>query len=186
MRALDNQEEELKAKLKKLKKENKTTERAQEILQKIAKETQEQLHYNISETVSMALSILDRPYEVELRFSGKRNNTDCEIKFKRDGKIFTPMISTGGAVKEMAGIALRCAVNKMATSQPRPILLLDEPFRSLGALREVAIKVLRRLADILEIQIIITTHDTELMEIKQSERNRIIDIENIDGVSKVS
>ena len=186
LNVLLKQEGELTEKVAKLNKELKTIQKAQEVLQTIAKETQEELHYNISEITTLSLSVLDRPYKVKLNFKGTRNTTDCEIKFKRGDKEFDPMLSTGGAVKEMAAFALRCAVIKMAIPQPRPLLILDEPFRFLGALRGTAIKVLQKISEALDIQIILTTHDIELLDLKTTEANKIIPLVNENGVTKVT
>lgn len=182
---LSRQEKKYRKKIEKLKEEIKTVEQAQKVLQTVAKETQNEFKLNLDSIASLSLSVLQRPYDVSLDFKGRRNKTDCFIRFHRNEKEYYPLVQTGGGVVEMLATALRCAVIKMAVSQPRKCLILDEPFRFLGALRETAIKMILQLSEILEMQIILTTHDIELIDFERSENDRLFVVENKEGISKV-
>src|SRR5690606_33824927 len=106
-------------------------EKAKKILQEVALKTQQQLSYNVSDIVSMALeTVFETPYELKLEFIERRNKTECDIYFVRDGLKIDPFSGGGGAI-DIAAFALRVALWSMQQPKPRPTLILDEPFKHL-------------------------------------------------------
>ncbi len=113
------------------KKQLRAHEKAKEVIRQVGLKTQQQLSYNISEITSMALNaVLKEPYDLEIEFVERRNKTECDIFFKRDGNIIDPYDGGGGAV-DVAAFALRVASWSMQRPRSRNTLLLDEPFKHL-------------------------------------------------------
>ncbi len=137
--------------IKSLQKDLRNHEKAREIIREVGLKTQQQLQYNISEITSMALeSVMEYPYNLEVEFVQRRNKTECDLYFVRDGDKIDPLDGGGGAV-DIAAFALRVASWSMENPRSRPVLILDEPFkhlkgeeanrRMLGMVREISHKL---------------------------------------------
>ena len=140
------------------------SEKAQAIIQKVAKETQEQLEYHISDIVSLALdTIFDDPYKFRVEFVLRRNKTECDLLFERDGVTIDPLSASGGGVVDTASFALRIALWTLQAPKSRATIILDEPFKFLSKdLLPRACDLLQELRDRLSLQFIIVTHLDEL------------------------
>jgi len=168
---------------KELKKSVRRSEEAQAIIQKVAKDTQSQLEIHISDIVTMALeTIFDDPYEFKIEFVVKRNKTECELVFEKDGVKIHPLSASGGGVIDTASFALRIALWTLQTPRSRNVLVLDEPFRFLSKdLIPRAASLLKELKQKLNLQMIIVTHIEELAE----EADKIFRVSIKKGISKV-
>jgi DNA repair exonuclease SbcCD ATPase subunit len=162
-----NKIEGIKKDLIRVKKERRDIEDAQRIIQFVAKQTQEELKYHISELVSLALSaIYDDPYEFELEFITKRDRTEANPIFKRNGKKFIPGKRTGYSSVDIAAFALRISIWNIKRPRTRNTMIFDEPFTSLDKKAKSKIgSLLRMISKKLNLQIIMSTHDhTYLMK----------------------
>jgi DNA repair exonuclease SbcCD ATPase subunit len=166
-----------------LKKEIKRSEKAQAIIQKVAQDTQSQLEYHISDIVTMALdTIFDEPYKFKVNFVLKRNKTECELMFERDGEEIDPLPSSGGGVIDVASFALRIALWTLQNPKSRNTIILDEPFKFLSKdLLPRACELLQELRSKLNLQFIIVTHLDELAECA----DKTFEVRIKKGVSKV-
>lgn len=135
------------------------------VLQKVGKETQEALEYRISELVNLALSaVFEEPYTLKPVFEVKRGKTECRLVFEKDGKEYNPIDASGGGVVDIAAFALRLTCLTLIKPRPRSLLVLDEPFRFLSAdLQPKAADMLSELSNRLGIQVIMVTHNEELI-----------------------
>ena len=152
--------------LKNLKKDLINTEQAQIILQTVAKQTQQELEYHISELVTLALeSVFDDPYKFKLEFVEKRGKTEAEIWFSKNGNLIDPLTASGGGVVDIASMALRIALWNLSKPKSRNTIILDEPCRfvSKDYIPKVA-ELFSLLSKKLKLQFIIVTHITELIE----------------------
>lgn len=143
------------------------SEKVRIIIQKIAKETQEELEYHISDIVTMALAaIFDTPYKFKIKFIIKRNKTECELLFENEkGNLIDPLSASGGGVIDIASFALRIALYTLQLPRSRNTISLDEPFRFLSKdLIPRAGVLLETLSKKLNLQFIIITHIKELAE----------------------
>ena len=169
--------------LRKLKLDLSQYEEAQLIVQHVAKQTQEQLEYRISEIVTLALSsVFDEPYSLKVKFVIKRGKTECELLFERDGIEINPIEEAGGGPIDVAAFALRVALWSLSRPRPRNLIVLDEPFKHLD--RNAQAKASRMLTEIsgkLGIQIIMVTHSVELIEAS----HKVFEVKKIKGISKV-
>ena len=174
---------ELDSRRKELKKSVRRSEEAQAIIQKVAKDTQSQLEIHISDIVTMALeTIFDDPYEFRIEFVVKRNKTECELIFEKDGVKIHPLSASGGGVIDTASFALRIALWTLQTPRSRNTIILDEPFKFLSKdLLPRACDLLQELQKKLNLQFIIVTHLDELAECA----DKTFEVRIKKGVSKI-
>ena len=155
-----------KALLKSLSRSLKNTEAAQLIIQTVARQTQDELKFHISDIVSAALAaVFDDPYEFEVDFVIKRGKTECEMYFVRGGERTDPMDASGGGAVDVASFALRIACWSISQPKPNNTIILDEPFRFLSSeLQPKAGEMLKMLSEKLGLQFIIVTHNNDLID----------------------
>jgi DNA repair exonuclease SbcCD ATPase subunit len=139
-------------------------EQAKEIIREVGLKTQEQLSFHISDIASLALdSIFDDPYELKLEFVQRRNKTECDLLFVRDGEQMDPLSASGGGAVDIAAFALRIASWSMTRPRTRNIIILDEPLRFLSTdMQEKASIMIKEISKRLGIQFIIVTHESVL------------------------
>lgn len=162
---LENDIRTLRISMRKNKKLIQLMEEAREIIRIVGIETQKQLQYHISDIASLALeSIFENPYKLILEFIKRRNKIECDIAFERDGiKYDEPLENSGGGTIDVSSYALRIASWSMERPQTRNIIILDEPLKNVSAeYQELASEMLKEVADKLNIQFIIVTHNTVL------------------------
>jgi DNA repair exonuclease SbcCD ATPase subunit len=158
------------------------TQKARALVQFVAQETQKKIEYQISGLATMALaSVFPDPYEVQLRFVERRNATEADIVFIKDGNETDDILNAGGGgVADVASFALRVAL--WSIKKTRSTFLLDEPFKfvSIG-LQDKCSAMIKNLSEKLKIQIIMVSH---LPEIIQS-ADKIISIIAEEGRSSI-
>jgi DNA repair exonuclease SbcCD ATPase subunit len=159
-------------------------EKAREIVREVGMKTQQQLQYHISDITSLALeSIFDDPYELKVEFVERRNKTECDLLFVKNGEAMKPIDSSGGGTVDVASFALRIASWSMERPHTRNVIMLDEPLRFLSVdLQERASRMIKELSNKLGLQFIIVTHEEELAVYADKEFN--VAIRN--GISKVT
>lgn len=137
---------------------------AQQIVQEAAKQVQQKAHEQIASIVSRCLeTVFSEPYEFKIHFEQKRGKTEARLAFVRDGLEVDPITGAGGGVVDVASFALRLACLLLAQPPKRKFLCLDEPFRFLSKEFQPRVRgLLESLSKDLGIQILFTTHNTEL------------------------
>ena len=180
---IKQQIKETKFDLKKLKQKEIDTEQAGIIIQEVARITQEQLQYHISELVSLALaSVFDDPYEFEVEFVTKRNQTEVNLWFVRNDERIHPLSASGGGAVDIAVLAMRVSMWVLKNPKSRNVLLLDEPFKNLSRkYLPKAGEMVKMLSDKVGIQIIMVAHPPELIEAADN----VINVTIKDGISQV-
>lgn len=135
------------------------------LVQKAVQLTQNMLAENISGTVTLALeAVYDNPYEFIVDFVTRRNSTECDLLFKRNGSVRSPLKEGGYGPVDIASCVTRVAIWGMQEDVSTTICL-DEPFRNLSKERmHLAGEMLQQLHEKLGIQFIISTHETALAE----------------------
>ncbi|MCP4371990.1 MAG: hypothetical protein GY797_28305 [Deltaproteobacteria bacterium] len=141
-------------------------EEARAIFQKASQVTQSQLSEQISGIVSSALAaVFEDPYKFIVEFVSRRNTTECDLKFKKNGRLFDPLASCGYGAADIASLALRVAYWKLDGGS-RNVLVLDEPTRNLDTERQklasMMIKNLSRMEG--GLQFVIVTHNKDLAQ----------------------
>jgi len=150
-------------------------EQAKEIIRTVGQKTQEQIQFHIEDIVSMALdAVFDNPYKFAVEFVQRRNKTECDLYFVRDGNKVDPLTASGVGAVDVAAFALRIASWSMSTPHSRNTIILDEPFRFLSKnYQEQASLMLNEISQKLGIQMIIISHEEALTE-------------NVDAIFQVS
>ena len=164
-------------------KELEIAQKARSVVQLVAEQTQKKIEYHISNLVSLALaSVFDDPYEFILRFVQRRNKTECDLLFSKNGEECDLFEASGYGAVDIANFALRAAIWSIHPS--RNTQLLDEPFRNLSSNYHVkASEMVKKVADSIGLQIIMVTHQKDMI----SAADNVIEVEKgIDGISKVT
>lgn len=141
------------------------TQAAQEIIQHLAQEIQQQACGRIAALATNCLrAVFEREaYAVKIDFRRLRGKTEAEVYFARGGHRIVPLMASGGGPVDVASFALRLAAVLLSRPPLRRILCLDEPFRFVSENYRPAVRVLlERLATEQVTQIIMITHDREL------------------------
>lgn len=174
---------EVKKQKDKLKRRQINIEQAQKIIQTVAKQTQQELEYHISELVSLALSaVFDDPYSLNLEFVEKRGKTEAEITFERAGEKISPIQASGGGAVDVASFALRVALWNLRRRATRNTIVLDEPMKFLSKnLLPKAGEMIKELSEKLGLQFIIVSHLKELVD----SADKVFEIDIKKGISNV-
>jgi DNA repair exonuclease SbcCD ATPase subunit len=158
-------------------------EQAREVIRTVGLQTQQQLQVQISDITSLALeAVFDHPYTLEVEFVQRRNKTECDLYFVRDGERVDPLSASGGGAVDVAAFALRIAAWSMQRPRTRPVIVLDEPLRFLSVdLQERASRMIKEVSERLGIQFIIVTHEQTLANYA----DKMMEVSIRKGVSKV-
>jgi len=140
--------------------------KAQVLAQMVAKEVQQALAFHITNLVSLALkAVFPDPYEFILRFEESRGKTEALMLVSRNGNEVDPYDAAGGGVVDVVSFALRICMWKLMAHPSRNVLVLDEPFKMLSSdLQPKAGKMIGDLSKKLGLQMILVTHEKELVE----------------------
>lgn len=127
-------------------------------------------------------AVFDDPYELVVDFVQRRNKTECDLYFVRDGNRVDPMEESGVGAVDVAAFALRIAVYSMSRPHSRNVIILDEPFHFLSEdHQERASIMLKELSKKLGLQFIITTHKEGLT----SYADKIFEVKKRKRISKI-
>ena len=139
---------------------------AKVLIRDVAKQTQDQLVYHISEIATLALqAVFPNPYSLEVEFTDeRRGKTECDIWLVKKGNRAIPLASTGHGPADIASLALLISVWSLRKPRTRPILILDEPMKAVDLdLRPVASAMLKEISSRLGMQVLLVTHDPNLV-----------------------
>lgn len=179
----EQQIESLRTEIRNLKKELFNHEKALAVVREVSIQTQQQLQYHISDITSMALeSVFPDPYEVKIDFVERRNSTECDIYFERDGVRVDPLESSGYGAVDIAAFALRIASWSMSVPMKRNVIIMDEPMRFVSAeYQEAASAMIKEVSDKLGIQFIIVSHS----EMIAQHADKVFHVSIKKGISKI-
>jgi len=141
-------------------------ENAQALLQEIAQQTQNQLKLHIEDIVNTGLeTCFPETYDVHVDFIPKRGKSECDIYLTDiQGNRVNPIEDNGGGLVDIVSFSLRLACWTISSTDN--LIVLDEPFKFLSAnLRPLAGELLADLSKKLNLQILMVTHDNEMIDI---------------------
>jgi DNA repair exonuclease SbcCD ATPase subunit len=158
-------------------------EQAREIIREVALKTMSQISFHISDITSLALeAVFDNPYRLVTDFVQRRNKTECDLYFERDGNRVDPLSASGVGAVDIASFALRIASWSMNRPHSRNVIILDEPFKCLSDnYQEKASQMVKELSEKLGLQFVIVTHN----DILASYADRTFEVSIKNGISKV-
>lgn len=140
---------------------------AQAVIHIVAKETQDELRYNISDVVSYGLSSVFSPApQFEIEFISRRNKIEADMFLVIDGERIDPVASSGGGSVDITSMTLRLSLGSMMKPKPRPIIVLDEPLKWLKG-NDLPVKgaqMIKEFSRQLGYQVIMVSHDPELVD----------------------
>ena len=174
--------------IKGLQKEIIVSEKVQIIIQIVAKETQEELEYRLSELVSLCLkSVFPNPYEFVVEFNIRRGKTECDLLFKRNKQLLKPVDASGIGIVDVAAFGLRVAAWSLSKPRTRSVLILDEPFKHLKGIEsnKKVIQMVKALSEQLGLQIIMISDERVPIEEIEKGADRIFEVSIKKGVSQV-
>lgn len=132
---------------------------AQEIIQSVAMEIQQQAHDRIATVVTSCLrSVFEDTYDFHIKFERKRGRTEATLVFVRgDLELTDPMNEAGGGIIDVAAFALRLACLVLQRPVRRRLMVLDEPFsRIRGAKNRQRMRALiESLAEDFDVQFVL-------------------------------
>lgn len=158
-------------------------EKAREIVKEVGLKTQQQLSFHISDITSLALeAVFVDPYRLVVDFVERRNKTECDLFFEREGNKTDPFSAAGGGAVDVATFALRIASWSMEYPRSNNVIILDEPMRFLSVdNQEKASLMIKEVSDKLGLQFIIVTHEPTLA----TYADKVFEVNIRKGVSKV-
>lgn len=184
LRILEDQQSKTQAGIDKLNKVLSIRQETQSFIQTAAEITQKTLEQQLCAVVSPALAavFIDRdPYEFVVNFVQRRNTTECDLMFDRNGEPVDPLSDAGLGPADIASVALK--VSNQTSSETRSVLIIDEPLKNLSkSYHTLAAVMFRELSKKLNLQLIVITHVPDLRE----EANRLITVDMNKEVSYVS
>ena len=159
-------------------------EQAREVIREVGLKTQQQLQIHISDITTLALdAVFEDPYKLVAEFVQRRNKTECDLFFERDGNRVDPLSASGVGAVDVASFALRVASWSMQCPQSRPTLILDEPLKFLSDnYQEKASIMLKEISQKLGIQFIIVTHEPILTACA----DKVFEVKIQKGITQVS
>lgn len=136
-----------------------------------AKRTQEDVTAHLEDTISLALDIIPSkdPLRLITEYEIKRNQSELYLYLQEGDKEKIPLSNTldtvGKSVEEIISFASRLVIWSIQNPRSAPFQAHDEPFATLKKenITEAA-RVVRELQESLGLQLIITTHEPELIE----------------------
>ena len=163
----------LEQKLKTAKENKQTAEKAHEIMLKAAKLSQDYLAQHFSDIITQAIqTVICKPYEFVCEFVERRGATEADLYLTKDGYRYDILRSTGGGLADVCSFAAKVAY--LLLSNNDRVLIIDEVSRHINSpeQRQNFAIVLKRLSEELNIQMILNTTRSELLDIA----DRIFDL----------
>jgi len=152
-------------KLKEHKQKQKHIEEALKFIQYTAKITQQSIEQKLSSLVTSALQTIypEDNYQFKIKFVEKRNTTECQLLFVKDGEEYRPLEEDSGGVIDIASLALLVTFIKL--EKKRPLILADEPFRFVSRQKiGTTTQLFKNICKKLNFQIITVTHLQEIIK----------------------
>lgn len=148
----------------KLSSEIRNIEKAKVIAQEVSKATQDKVTYHINGLVSSGLeAVFPDPYTFNLKFVTRRNKTEADLVFIKNGNETTDILNSGGGgVADIASYLLSIAV--FSVNPSRPILIRDENFKFLHSVvfQKKASSMIKKVSERFGIQMILISDQPAL------------------------
>jgi len=153
-------------------------ESAREIVNDVLCNTQNEVKGFIEEVVSLALSTVHGPeYSFEIDYTIKRNQSEANFYFVKNGEKYSPDFDSGGGVRDTAAFALRVVMYALMDPKPSPIFILDEPAKHLSYnLQELYGIMLNEISQLLGLQIITISQSVDC--VREADRIYHVFMEN--------
>lgn len=136
---------------------------------KVGEDTQVEVIDYIEDAVTFALqTVYGSEYHFVVDFIyDKRDQVEVKFYLDRNSMLYEPRKDTiSGGATDICAFSLRMVIYTLEDPNPAPIIVLDEPFKgvSKGYIPLVS-EMIKELSNMLEIQLIISTHTDEIIEL---------------------
>lgn len=168
--------------------------KARFVITEVTRLTQERFKQRVEFLITMIIrSVFDRDFKFELIMEKKRNKLECRPVIKENGNEFDPKFERGGGLIDVISFAFRIVLWSLEKPRSRNVFVLDEPFRFIGRemLKKVG-KMLKKLSEKLNFQIIMITHEKALEDIadktfyvRYKDKKSFIRIRNYENQEKI-
>jgi len=137
------------------------------VFTEVARATQEEIKDKIEKLVTLAIrSIFEREFTFQLRFETKANRVYATpVIIEGEHEYDNIKEDLGGSMVDIVALALKIVLWSMEEPKKRNIFIVDEPFRFTGRLVKKAGYMLKYLSQELDFQVIMISHDDELIDI---------------------
>lgn len=141
--------------------------KARWVLTEVMKGTQGRFKDLVEGLVTKAVqAVFDRPMKFHIDFVRVRNKMECKIGIEENGVLYEDLeYQEGGGLCDIVAFAFRIVLWSLMRPKSRNVIILDEPFRFLGAYTAKAGQMLREVSKYLGLQILMITHEDDLAEI---------------------
>lgn len=157
---------EQKSKYRKAQREKRIVSKAKAIIMLVTKNTQDQFIRQIETLITTAIrSVFDRNFVFKLREKEHKNRIEFVPVIFEDEHEYIPKTDMGGGIIDIIAFIFRVVLWSVENPQSRNVFVIDEPFKWTGAYIEKAGQMLKRLSEELNFQVILVTHDKELINI---------------------
>ena len=177
---LDNVAEEL----ERVSQELQDTQQARTIFNQVVEATQQAFASRVSALVTTAIrSVFDRDFEFVFEFVRRKNKVEVAMKVREGDREYDPTEEMGGSIVDVVSFALRVVFWVMMGGKRRATLVLDEPMKFVGKGEQLdrAGRMMREVSERLGLQLIVVTHEPQLMDIA----DRVYSVRWINGRSVV-
>jgi DNA repair exonuclease SbcCD ATPase subunit len=139
------------------------------VIIKVGQEIQDEIKSYIEDSVTFALqTVYGSEYHFVVQFKyDKRDQSEVTFFLSKKGKLYEPRKDTiSGGATDVCAFSLRMVLYTLEEPDPSPVLILDEPFKNVskGYIPFVS-EMVKELANMLELQLIISTHTDEIIEL---------------------
>lgn len=158
-------------------------EECRRIIQQAAQQTQNMLKDDIENIVTAALRSIpfEQEYSFVVDFVPRRNTTECDLLFERNGNRVSPLDSCSYGAADVASFALRVAYWKLHGGL-HPFIGCDEPFHNLDKKKHIyAVDIVKRLNEEFGIQFLISSHEPTII----AAGDKVFDVTMVNGESNV-
>ena len=137
------------------------------VFMEVSRTTQDEIKARIEHLITLAIrSVFEREFTFKLVLQNK-NNRVYAIPTIIDGEHeFTDIKEDlGGGMIDIISLAFKIVLWSLESPKKRNVFIIDEPFRFTGKLVKKAGYMLKYLAQELDFQVIMVSHDDELIDI---------------------
>lgn len=144
--------------------------KARWVITEVAQRTQNRFKDFVENLVTMAIRAVyeNRTMRFLLNFRVNRNRSEAWLQVQEgDKEPYTPKDAQGGGMVDMIGMSMRPVLQSIEKPRSRNVIIADEPMKNLGHGRFLtrAGEILREISHRLGFQLILVTHEPELVQI---------------------
>lgn len=141
--------------------------KARWLISEASRITQLNVKDRIESLVTYAIQgVFERDSKLVLDFEIKRNKSEVKVMIQNgDNEPYLPEDNDGGSILDVVSLALRVVLWSLQNPRTRPFFIFDEPGKWTGRLVVEFGKILREISSRLGIQVLMVTHDPELLEV---------------------